>query len=401
MHDTEIAIVGAGAAGLSLAYRLCAATGSDIPAITLIDAPRGPLRPPERTWCFWERPGGEFDAVTSGGWDTLRVRGTDGTPVTGSAAPLRYKMLRSPAFESFVNRRLDATPQVSRLTATVHDVCDQPRGALVRGITAQGQPLALRARWVCDSRPLPRLPPARSTLLQHFRGWFLRADRPVFDPRVADLMDFRTVQPGHGLSFCYVLPSSPYEALVEYTEFSATVLDDAGYDRALRTYVNEQLGLEHVEVRQSEQGVIPMTDARFPHRAGPSVLRIGTAGGATRPSTGYTFAAIQRQAGAIAAAWHEQGTLQAPPAHSRRSLAMDAILLRALSTGRVDGADFFTRLFGHVPLERLLRFLDGATRWDEDLRIGLHTPVAPMLRTTAELLWLRRRPPRGTAQPKA
>ncbi|MFC8127128.1 lycopene cyclase family protein [Streptomyces sp. NPDC057302] len=392
MHDTEIAIVGAGAAGLSLAYRLCAATPNrDIPTITLIDAPQGPLRPPERTWCFWEEPGGEFDAATSAGWDSLRVRGPDGTSVTGSPAPLRYKMLRSRAFEAFVAKRLDATPHVKHLAATVHAVHDLPHGAEVRGMTSRGEALSLRARWVFDSRPLPRLPPARTTLLQHFRGWFLRAERPVFDPQVADLMDFRTPRPAHGLSFGYVLPSSPYEALVEYTEFSPAALDSADYDRALHTYVTDQLGLARFEVSHVEQGVIPMTDARFPHRPGRSVFRIGTAGGATRPSTGYTFAAIQRQAQSIATAWQERGHPLSPPVHSRRSLAMDAVLLRALDTGRLDGADFFTGLFRHVPMERLLRFLDGATRWDEDFRIGLHTPVGPMLRTAAELPWLPRR----------
>lgn len=66
-------------------------------------------------------------------------------------------------------------------------------------------------------------------------------------------------------------------------------------------------------------------------------------------------------------------------------------MLRALDSGRVDGDRFFTGLFEHVPMERLLRFLDGHTRMREDFAIGLRTPVLPMLRTVAELPWLRRR----------
>ncbi|MEW2042603.1 lycopene cyclase family protein, partial [Streptomyces sp. NPDC005534] len=81
-----------------------------------------------------------------------------------------------------------------------------------------------------------------------------------------------------------------------------------------------------------------------------------------------------------------------PPAHSARSRAMDAVMLRALDSGRVDGADFFTRLFTHVPTERLLRFLDGHTRLREDLTVGIRTPVLPMLRSAAELPYLPRRP---------
>jgi lycopene beta-cyclase len=71
---------------------------------------------------------------------------------------------------------------------------------------------------------------------------------------------------------------------------------------------------------------------------------------------------------------------------------MDAVLLRALDTGRVDGAEFFSRLFERVPAARLLRFLDGGTGLYEDLAVGLHAPVRPMLRTAAELPRLARRP---------
>jgi len=55
-----------------------------------------------------------------------------------------------------------------------------------------------------------------------------------------------------------------------------------------------------------------MTDAVLAARGGPRTVRIGTAGGATRPSTGYTFSAMQRQAADIArmARAEAQGRLQ-------------------------------------------------------------------------------------------
>ncbi|MEU7225465.1 lycopene cyclase family protein [Streptomyces chrestomyceticus] len=393
MYDTEVAVVGGGAAGLSLAHRLCAPPpGVRCPRVTVVDAPPGPLRPPERTWCYWERPDGEYDGVLAASWDRLRVHGTDGAPLTGRPAPLRYKMMRSGAFEKLVGDRLAATPSARRVTAVVDEVRTLPGGAEVRGTTAEGDPVRLRARWVFDSRPLPALPPARTTLLQHFHGWFVRTERPEFDPATADLMDFRTPQPDHGLSFGYVLPLGPHEALVEYTEFSAAPLDEAAYHRALRHYLTAVRPLGPYRITASEQGVIPMTDARFPRAAGPGVFRIGAAGGATRPSTGYTFAAVQRQTRTVAAAFHQGRVPAPPPPHSARSRLMDAVLLRALDRGRIDGADFFTGLFRGVPMERLLRFLDGGTRLREDLSIGLHTPVLPMLRTVAELPGLRRRP---------
>ncbi|WP_369217193.1 lycopene cyclase family protein, partial [Streptomyces flavofungini] len=144
MDDCEIAVVGAGAAGLSLAHRLCAPEPGwgPVPAVTLIDAPPGPARPPERTWCYWEKPGGEFDDALSAEWETLRVCAPDGTRVSGSPAPLRYKMLRSSSFEALVGARIDAEPRLRRVEAHVEEVRDTGAGAEIRGTAADGRPVS-------------------------------------------------------------------------------------------------------------------------------------------------------------------------------------------------------------------------------------------------------------------
>ncbi len=394
--DTEVAVVGGGAAGLSLIHHLCApgpggrpGAGSGPARVVLVDAPAGPLRPPERTWCFWEEPGGDWDDLLLRSWDRLRVHGPDGAAFTGSPGPLRYKMLRSDTFARAVRERV-GPGAVTRVEAAVRAVRDRPGGAEVLGVTAAGRRLRVHARWVFDSRRPRRPPPARTLLLQHFRGWFLRTERPAFDPTTVELMDFRVPQPRHGLAFGYVLPLGTHRALVEYTAFSAAPLSTAGYDRALRHYVGDVLGIGRHEVTGDEQGVIPMSDGRHPRRAGHSVFRIGAAGGATRPSTGYTFAGLQRQTRAVAVALREGRVPLPPAAYPRRAMAMDAVVLRALDTGRIDGPAFFTALFRTVPTERLLRFLDGGTHPLEELGIGLRTPVLPMLRTVAELPVLAR-----------
>ncbi|MFE9837549.1 lycopene cyclase family protein [Streptomyces sp. NPDC005551] len=394
MLDADVAIIGAGAAGLSLAHRLSSgAAGRRTPSVVLLTAPPGPLRPPRRTWCFWEAGPGVYDRALTASWQRLRVRGKEGSSTESRIAPLRYKMLCSDDFEELVHHDLAGRASV-RVTEAVVDSVEglSGGGAQVRGSTAAGASVDVRARWVFDSRPLEALPAARTTLLQHFHGWFVRTDRPAFDRDVVDLMDFRTPQPARGLSFGYVLPTGRRTALVEYTEFSAAPLTAHQYDAALRHYTGDVLGLGAFEVTARETGAIPMTDAVFARQTGEAIFRIGTAGGATRPSTGYTFAAVQRQTRAVAAAFRAGRRPAPPPAHSVRSRAMDAVLLRALATGRIDGADFFSDLFERVPAERLLRFLDGRTRLREDLSVGLHTPVLPMLRTAAELPWLPRRP---------
>ncbi|GGQ55540.1 lycopene cyclase family protein [Streptomyces flaveolus] len=396
MVDADIVVVGAGAAGLSLAHRLPAGTPRrPAPSVVLIEPPAGALRPPPRTWCFWETGPGRFDPAVTASWEWLRVRGRDGTAVRRHIAPARYKMIRSDDFEALVDRDLKDRPGLRRLEATVDTVTALPDGtAHLSATDAAGAPVSLCSRCVFDSRPPGRPAAARTRLLQHFRGWFVRTERPVFDPSVVDLMDFRTRQPARGLSFGYVLPTGRHTALVEYTEFGPEPLTREQYDGALEDYTRRVLRTGAAEVLSTEQGVIPMTDALFERQAGGSgtVFRIGTAGGATRASTGYTFAAVQRQSEAVARAVRA-GRSPVPPApYPARARLMDAVLLRALDTGRVDGPDLFFRLFDRVPARRLLRFLDGRTRLHEDLAVGVRTPVLPMLRTAAELPWLPRRP---------
>ncbi len=385
----DVVIIGAGAAGLSLAWRLLAPPpGAPVPAVVLLDPPPGPLRPPPRTWCYWENGPGPYDAWLTSSWRRVRLHEAGGRSFHRDLGGLRYKMLTSESFSRGLRPLLRG---LRRIEATAHGVDDRPDLVTVTCRSADGAEFRVHARWAFDTRPPVPEPAARVRLVQHFKGWFLRTEQPAFAPDAVDLMDFRTPQPPHGLSFGYVLPLSPHEALVEYTEFGRQPLTDGEYDAALRHYTGSVLRLGPFDVRAVERGRIPMTDARFPRRAGLSTFRIGGAGGAVRPSTGYAFAAIQRQTRAVAALLHAGREPLPPPAHPRRALAMDAVLLRGIDTGRISGPGVFTRLFAEVPVDTLLRFLDGGTRPAEEFRIGLHTPVLPMLRTTAELPFLSRR----------
>ncbi len=366
MQRAEVVVVGAGAAGLALACLLGEQGTADV---VLVDAPPGPARPPERTWSSWQPGRTDWDDAVSARWSRVSVHAPTGERRTYDLGALEYTMVRSGDYERLAAARLARTA-VRRVEALVDAV--RPDG-VVEGADLVG-------RWVFDTRPTPPARPGRVALLQHFRGWSVRTGEDRFDPAVASLMDFRPPQPPGGVAFGYVLPTSARTALVEYTEFSREVLDDAAYDRALTAWTGGDLQLGAFEVLEVEQGAIPMTDAPFPRRVGERVFRLGAAGGATRPSTGYTFSAAQRQARAVAAALRDGRDPEPPAAYSRRHLAMDGVVLRGLDAGLLDGAAFFAGLFERQPVERVLRFLDGSTSLREDLAVMASSPAATMVR---------------------
>lgn len=374
--EVDLAVVGGGGAG-SLVLAALARHGLPGLRVAVVDPVR--KRGQDRTWAFWGTPGGDLEPMLSASWSRVEVT----TPAVARVldlTPLRYAMLRSaPVYEraAEAEQRLGAT----RYDAAVGALDDDGASVTVRDTDGRA---VLRAGWVLDSRPRPPRRPGRTAWLQHFRGWWLESSTPVFDPGRAVLMDFRTPQPARGVSFGYVLPVSDRYALVEYTEFSPVLLSDAGYDAGLRGYA-ALLGLDlaALTVREVEDGVIPMTDAPFDRWPSPRVVRLGTAGGATRPSTGFTFSAMHRQAGQVAAAVAAGRPPVPRPAYPGRHRWMDAVALRAWDSGAVGGPEFFDRLFDRNPASRVLRFLDGATSPAEDLALMRSSPLLPMTSAVA------------------
>ena len=408
-EQVDVALVGAGGAGLAVLDQLVRGLLADPRARG--PASRGPLRvalvdpvdrladrPADRTWCSWVAQGSaaarELEPAVHRSWRHVAVVGADGAEQVLDLAPLRYAMVRSEDWYAGVAGRVDAARAAGLLDVValragadaVEDGAERARVSCAAGEVA--------ATWVLDSRPAAPVRAGATTLLQHFRGARVRTAAPAVDPSRAVLMDFTVPQPASGLAFGYALPSDERTALVEYTEFSPAVLDDDGYAAALDAQLARVLGaaasgavVEHVE-----QGVIPMTDAVFARRAGRRVLRLGTAGGAVRPSTGYAFSALQRSARAVAAQVLAGAEVLPPRPYPRRHAWMDALVLRGLADGTLDGPAFFARLFARNPPHRVLTFLDGLTGPGAELALMATAPRAAMLRQVgADAAWRARR----------
>ncbi|MCS7057397.1 MAG: lycopene cyclase family protein [Meiothermus sp.] len=374
----DFIVAGAGAAGLSLVYHLAQAGVEG--RVLLLE--RAPKTENDRTWCFWEVEAGPFEPLVFRRWEHLWFFGEDQGQRL-SIAPYTYKMIRGRDFYAHMERWMSTQPQLTLRYGEVTRIGEDEEGPWVE----QGGRV-YRGQWVFSSLYQPPPPsPRYHRLLQHFKGWVVRASRPVFDPQAATLMDFRLPQRGP-VCFGYVLPFDAQTALVEYTLFSQRLLPPEAYDQGLKEYLEGVLGVERYEVLEREFGVIPMTDAPLPQQPSPRVVHIGTAGGCTKASTGYTFQRIQAQARRIAQTLQERGRPVLEPGSIRHAL-MDSVLLHLLERGYSSGERVFSRLFRKNPPQRVLRFLDEATGWLEDLQVMASVDVPVFARAALGALWRR------------
>jgi len=363
--DFDYIIAGAGCAGLSLAMHLVRNDALKYKSILLID--KDPKKSNDRTWCFWEKEPGLFEPVVYRQWEKLHFASRSYSDLL-SFAPYRYKMIRGIDFYEHCRNQLRRFSNVHFLEEEVLSI---DRSGSVhttsRNITAQ---------YVFNSILFqkPELKPNEYWLLQHFKGWRIRTEVPVFDEHRATLMDFRIDQ-SPGTAFCYVLPSSSTEALVEYTLFLEKLLTPEAYNEGLKQYISQQLKIEKYTVEEEEFGIIPMTNYRFDRGAG-SIVSIGTAGGQTKASSGYTFRNIQKHSSNIVEAL-AAGKDPHVPADAGRFLFYDSVLLRILRERKLEGDAIFSQLFRRNPTPKVLAFLDNETTLLDELSIISTLPTIP------------------------
>ncbi len=378
----DFIIAGAGAAGLSLVWNLLHRKELQDSRVLLVDRKLKPLR--DKTWCFWDDRHVPFQDLIHHTWDTLAVRFQD-AQFSETLETYRYHCVRSDDYAAKILDMARRSPAVTLLEADI-DSFEFESGASATGGTAvmHSSEGSFTARHIFQSALRPpgfHQLKLDLSLLQHFEGWHIRTDKDLFDPGTATFMDFDVPQ-DNGVTFVYVLPFSKRDALVEYTLFSPEVISDEAYRQGLEQYIAQRLGLEpgSYEIEYREKGVIPMEDRRYPARYCKNVWNMGTMGGLTKPSTGYTFTRIQHHTSAIADALSRG---QNPPdkiMSPYRFRVYDMLLLYNLHRDPETSVTIFRELFRKNRFDRILRFLEEHTRFDQDLRIMASVPWMPFFR---------------------
>jgi len=355
-------IIGAGASGLMLANALGNDPYFEDKTVLLID--KDAKKTNDRTWCFWEKNEGDFDPIIAKSWSQIHFFSED-YAVNHKIAPYKYKMLRGLDFYNNYLNNIQSYDNITFLQDMVTGVVDHKNYV---DVTTQGR--EFRATRVFNSifdYTLLHQQSKYPVLQQHFIGWFIKSDKPIFNPENATFMDFSIPQKGN-TRFMYVLPFSETEGLVEYTLFSAVTLDEQEYENAIKKYIKENLKCTEYEILEKEKGNIPMTCYNFSAKNSENVLYIGVAGGWAKPSTGYTFMNTNRKTKELVAFLKKNKPLSSF-SNKDRYWYYDLLLLDILYKDNSKGRRIFESLFKGSSPQLIFKFLDEETNIGEDLKI--------------------------------
>ena len=366
-------VSGAGCAGLSLLVRLIERGKFKDKKILLVD--KELKNKHDRTWCFWEVGEGTFEPIVYKRWKDLWFHSYY-LSKSLELQPYQYKLIRGIDFYNYCLDIIQQQPNITFLQAPVEKVFSNKEEGT--GVVAGGK--VYKSQYVFNSILFqkPQLKQHQYWLLQHFKGWVIETASDVFDAQSGTLMDFRTSQ-SEGATFFYVLPFAPNKALVEYTLFSKEILQPEAYQSALKNYLKETWKLEDYKVLEEEWGVIPMTNASFPTVNG-NIVHLGTAGGQTKASSGYTFQFIQKQTAAIVGSLVSKGHPFTGDLNGRRFHFYDSVLLHILHHRTLPGDVIFSHLFQKNKAGQVFRFLDNDTSLPQELRIISTLPTMPFLK---------------------
>ncbi len=272
MKEFDYIIIGGGCAGLSLAYELEINDKLKEKTLAIIETRKEYKR--DKTWSFWKVYNHNFDDCVIKSWNNFTINSKDSShELTNKKFP--YQSIDSEKFYKKINSKLSLNTNVS-FFKNINEI--NSKNSLIFNSVFEGE---------LD----------KSKLWQHFQGIEIETPKNIFDDEIINLMDFNCDQ-RNDVHFFYTLPFSKNKALIETTWLSD--LEDQNlmdYDLQLENYIKNNLGIKNYKINFIEKGAIPLFYPSFNNNN--KTINIGSAGGMTRLSTGYTFLNIQEHSNYI------------------------------------------------------------------------------------------------------
>jgi len=266
MKEFDYTIIGGGCAGLSLAYELETHKKLENKTLAIIE-PR-PEYKKDKTWSFWKVTSHNFDDCVRKSWQSFSIN-----------LPTKTKHLEC---NNFPYQAIDSELFYKKITTKLKE---NKNIIFYKDI----KEINLKNSFIFNS--VSSLKSNKSNLWQHFCGVEIETKKNFFDDTIVNLMDFDCDQRSN-VHFFYTLPFEKNKALVETTWYSK-MNDDSlkDYDIQIKDYIENHLKLKNYKINYKEEGAIPLFHPS--NNKEKNKINIGTAGGMTRLSTGYTFLNIQ------------------------------------------------------------------------------------------------------------
>ena len=345
MKEFDYTIIGGGCAGLSLAYELEVHGKLKDKTLAIIE-PRQEYKK-DKTWSFWKVVNHNFDDCVKKNWENFSIN------IPGKTNYLEcrnypYQSIDSGLFYQKINNRLKENKNISFFK----DIAE----------------INTKNSFIFNS--VPEIKKNHLNLWQHFCGVEIETKNNFFDEEIFNLMDFDCEQ-RESVHFFYTLPYSKNKALIETTWLSK--MNDNSqkdYDNQIKEYIEKHLKIKNYEITYKEEGAIPLF---YPlYKKEKNKIDIGTAGGMTRLSTGYTFLNIQEHSKYISNNIENISSTKKFEI-SKKYQFLDDIFLRVLDENPEMMPDIFFKMFKSSP-NTVIKFLSNKSNLLEDLSIILKMP---------------------------
>ena len=360
MKHYNYIFVGSGLAALMVVKEMINSGNFKEKSILLID--NSLKKTNDRTWCFWEKTTLFYDIATHQ-WNNAWFK-NETFQTKLDLAPYQYNFVKGIDFYNMVFEQIMNETNIYFENQNVISFEEKADLCLIK---------TTNETFSCDKifnsifdHEIILNQNKYPLLQQHFIGWFIRSKEGIFDPNCATFMDFSVAQKGN-TRFMYVLPTSANEALIEYTLFSKELLNRSEYEYEIEEYI-QQLGITEYEIIEKEMGNIPMTSYPFWKHNTKNIINIGSAGGWTKASTGYTFKNTYKISLKLVSFLETKSDFRKFQKKTKFWF-YDLLLLDILNQKNELGATIFSSLFKQGDAALLFKFLDEETSFLEDLRV--------------------------------
>ena len=351
MREFDYIIIGGGCAGLSLAYELEIHEKFKNKTLAIIEPRNDYIR--DKTWSFWKVAAHNFEDCVKHSWSNFSVNipnqtkyvQCDNSPYQSIDSGLFYEKtintLKKNTNINFFKNINEISTENSFIFNSVSDVSD-----------------------------------SKNDLWQHFSGIEIETNKDVFDNQIFNLMDFDCEQ-RDSVHFFYTLPFSTKNALIETTWISdLNHPSNQDYSIQLEDYIKNKLKIKNYEIKFKETGAIPLFHPKNIKKI--NQMEIGTAGGMTRLSTGYTFMNIQSQSKYIRENFENIQKVNNFNVNSKYKF-LDNIFLKVLKKNSDKMPEIFFKMFNCSP-GTVINFLSNKSNIYEDFSVILKMPKLVFLR---------------------